>query len=300
LRGAPSEIGAAFCGTVEGLAWIGQRKGGKASVWARPWVDPDAREILTLPADRDPSLVCGDHEVIVLGDGDDDLTAARFVPGGGPVRERSTVVARSADFADEEREHEAFAVGDELGLVRVGASGSVSERTIPPRGEPGPWRTLHHALSDDDELVAVDGDEAATLIVTTREGRNSCAGIGSTAESVRVIRFDRRSGEESALDLAPADCNRARGPFWVAAAPGGQVVAWVDRQTTVPPKAAAIAGLSFRVVRGDGLRPGQIDQPADGLVDGGCDRGGCLAAALVRRPGSDGMRPAAIHALAYP
>jgi hypothetical protein len=298
-RGAPTEVGAMCCVTADGLAWIGPHASGPTRVRARRWSEPDARDVVVLPPNRDPSLVCGDHVVVVLGDGDDDLTASTLVPGdavaGPPI-----VVLRDTDFGDEEREHQAYSIGDDLGLVRVGASGALAMREVPRGGAPGPWHRLKHGLSDDDDMVTLDGDAAASLLVVTHDADNHCAGVGSTSESVRAIRVDRKTGEESLFDLAPADCDRSRGPFWIATAPDGPVVAWVERRTALPPKAPPIAGMAFRVLGADGVRRGLLEQPADALVEGGCDERGCSAVALVREPGSDGMQPAPIRVFGYP
>jgi hypothetical protein len=298
-QGEPVEIGATFCGTLDGVAWIGQRSSSAAHVRSRRWSVPEVRDVVTLPRDRDPALVCGDHDIIVLGDGDDDLTMSTFAPGDDAGRP-SIVVLRDSDFGDDEREHDAYSVGDDLGLVRVGASGAVALREVPHGGVPGPWRRLKHVLSTDDDVVAVDGDAAATLIVVTRGTDNGCAVNGPASESVRAIRVDRRTGDESLVDLAPSDCDHSIGPFWIAAAPGSSVVAWVERRTALPSKVASIAGVAFRVVRGDGVRGGLIEQLADAFVDGGCDERGCSLAALVREPDSDGMRPAPIRVFGYP
>jgi hypothetical protein len=298
-RGDPAEIGGTFCGTADGIAWIGSHAAGPTRVRARRWAEPEARDVVTLPPGRDPTLVCGDHDVIVLGDGDDDLTASTFTPGDATVRS-SVVAMRDADFADEEREHDAYSNGDDLGLVRVGSSGVVALREMPHGGVPGSWRKLKHALSTDDDVVTVDGNATATLIVVTHEVEDACAEGGVAAESVRAIRVDRKTGEESIVQLAPADCDRSRGPFWIAAAPSNPVVAWVERRTAQPLKAAPVAGVAFRVLRADGVGAGRIEQPADALVDSGCDEAGCSVAALVREPGSDGMRPAPIRVFGYP
>jgi hypothetical protein len=298
-RGEPIEIGATFCTTAGGLAWIGPHTSGPSRVRARRWSEPAALDVVAVSADRDPSLVCGERDVIVLGDGDDDLIAARFEPGDTAARPPK-VALRDADFADEQREHDAYSIGDDLGLVRVGASGAVALREVPRDAEPGPWRKLKHAVSADDDIVTVDGDAAATLIVVTHDTENGCPGTVSTSESVRAIRVDRATREESILELASPDCDHSRGPFWVADSPSGPVVGWVERRTALPPKTAPIAGMSFRVLAPGGVRAGHIEQPADALVDAGCDERACSVAALVRPLGGDGMQPAPIRVFGYP
>ncbi len=300
LRGDPTDVGAAFCATADGLAWIDPRTSGPTHVVARRLGDPASREVLSVPPDRDPALVCGDHAVVVLGDGDDDLTATAFVPGASP---RPRVVAiRDADFGDDdEREHDAYTLGDDLGLVRVGASGAIALREVPRDGAPTPWRRLKQAISPDDDVVAVDGDAEATLIVFTHDADDACPGIGSTAESVSVLRVDRKTGAESLLALAPADCDRSPGPFWIAAtAPGGSTVAWVERATKQAAKAAPIAGVALRTITGGAAKARRIELVADAVVDAGCDDRTCSVAALIRPAGGDGMQPEAISVLPYP
>jgi hypothetical protein len=297
-HGAPAEIGAAFCGTVEGAVWFAPHAGGVTRVRARLWAETDARDVMTVPKDRDASLVCGDHAVIVLADGGEDVTACSFAPGDA-IAPRARVVSHDADFADEEREHEAYSLGDDLGLLRVGASGAIALRVITAAGAAGPWSRTKATLPEDDDVVAVDGDARAVFVVATHPGDAECPGAGSMAQAVRGIRFDRTTGEDSLLDLAPIDCDVSLGPFWIGQAPAGTVVAWVERQSRSLGKSAPIRGVAYRVVSGNRVRTGRIGQPADAIVDAGCDRTGCSVAALVREPGTDGMQPERIRVFGY-
>lgn len=295
----PTEVGAASCATADGVAWLDPRATGAVRVVARRWSEPTAREMLTIAADRDPALACGDHAVVVLGDGDDDLTAASFVPGtsaNAPV-----VVLRDADFGDDdEREHDAYTIGDDLGLVRVANSGAVAMRELPRSGPPTPWRRLKHPIAPDDDVVAVDGDADTTLVVFTHDTDESCPGIGSTAESVRALRVDRKTGAASLLDLAPAACDRTPGPFWIAAAPSGLTIAWVERGTKLPSQAPPIVGVSVRTLTAEGTASRRIDLQADAVKDAGCDGRTCALAALLRPTDNDGTQPGAIRVLSYP
>jgi hypothetical protein len=298
-RSVPIEIGAAFCSTAEGLAWIDPRPTGAARVLARRWSEPAPREAVAVSADRDPALVCGSHAVYVLGDGDDDLTATSFVPGGAV--DAPQVISRDADFGDdEEREHDTYAVGDDLVLVRMGASGAVALREIPRGQRAGPWRKLKQTISPDDDVVAVGGDADTALIVFTQDSDEACAGIGSTAEGVRLLRLARKTAAESIVDLAPPDCAHSLGPFWIGPSPSGSTVAWVERATALAPKAAAIVGAAIRTLAPSGIVTRHIDASADALSDSGCDDLGCSLAALIRPPGGDGMQPEAIAVFSYP
>lgn len=299
-RGEPFSIGTAWCATSGAIAWVDPRRAAPARVLARRWADAQASPVATVPPDRDPGLVCGDRVLTVLGDGDDDLTATRLTPGeaGKPSE---AVILRQADFGgDEEREHHVYSVGDDLDLVRVGASGSVACREVRSAGTPAPWRRLEHAIAADDDVVAVDGDATETLIVTTHGTDQDCPDVSATATSVHALRIDRSTGAESVLELAPADCDRSPGPFWIAAAPGAAVAtAWVERRAKLPPRAAPIDAVVFRVLRPDGVRAGRVDVVADAVADAGCDERGCMLAALVRPPGGDGMQPGPIRVLGY-
>jgi hypothetical protein len=299
-RGEPFAVGAAFCATDDGASWVVERPDGSSRVASRRWTEAAAHDVLVVSSEHDPpSLVCADHTVIVLGDSDDDLTAASFGPGDAATQS-SVVVLRDADFGDdEEREHDAYSIGDDLGLVRIGASGSVALRERPRAAAPTPWRRVKRRIPADDDVVAVDGNAAATLIVTTHDAEAACPGVGSTAAGVRAIRVDRKTGDDSLLELAPADCAVTPGPFWIADSPQGQVVSWVERRARASADAPPISSLAYRVIRSDGVRSDKIEQPSDALVDGGCDSAGCSVAALVRSPGADAMQPSAIRVFHY-
>jgi hypothetical protein len=303
IRGEPTEIGAAFCATGDGLAWVDPRTRGPTRVLARGWNEAAGRNAVSVASDRDATLVCGDHAVFVLGDGDGDLTATVFLPGDGPPKPPA-VALRDADFGDDdEREHDAYTVGDDLGLVRVGSSGAVALREIPRDGGPDPWRRLKQTLPPDDDVVAVDGNADATFVVFTHDADAACPGIGSTAEGVRALRIDRKTGAESLLDLAAADCDRAPGPFWIAAgAPGGLTVGWVERATRLAARAPPITGVALRTIAADGgaMKARRIELQADAVVDAGCDDRGCSLAALLRPAGADGMQPEPIAVVDYP
>jgi hypothetical protein len=313
-RGAPVAVGAGSCTTAEGVAWLDARGSGPVHVRARRWDEDPPRDVATLAHDRAPTLLCGDHDAFVLGEGDDDLTDTAFSPAEGGARP-SLVAIRDRDFGDDdEREHEAFTVGDALDVVRVGGGGTLWQREI-AQAQASSWHRLKHALSEDDDIVAVDGDAASTLVVFTREAADACAGGESGAVTVRALRVDRKTGEESPATLAPAECDGNPGAFWIGAAPGGPVVAWNRRRAHPPANVAPIDSLVYRVLGPEQpstfesarsprssvrTREGRLEVDADALVDAGCDEMGCFAAALARGPDNDGGRPESIVALVYP
>jgi hypothetical protein len=300
-RGDPVEIGAAYCTTARGITWIEPHAGGAAQVRARTWADPTVVDVTTVAAERVPGLVCGDRAAYVLGDGDDDLTATAFVPGEGAPLPR-VVALRDADFGDdEESEHRLYSMGDDLALVRVGGSGAVALREVPLGGAAAPWRRIRHALREADDVVAVDADPDATFLMYTHEAEDACPDLASGAASVRALRVERRSGAEARLDLAAPSCDVAMGPFWLAAAPGAPVVAWVERSTKTPARQPPITGVAMRSITGGEAHPSRIDLAADAVADAGCDDRGCALAALVRQEGDpEGRRPGPIRVISYP
>ena len=215
----PIEVGAAFCATADGLAWID-------AAYQRP----RARHRAPLgraprAARRSPSRATAiPRWCAAITPSSSSATAtttsrlARFVPGSAP--KPAVVAIRDNDFGDDdEREHDAT-------RSATTSVSSASPRPAPSRcarsprtGAPTPWRRLKQTVPPDDDIVAVDGDAEPTLIVFTHDADDACPGIGSTAEAVRALRVDRKTGAETVLDLAPADCNQAPGPFWIAWAP---------------------------------------------------------------------------------
>jgi hypothetical protein len=303
-RGAPFPVGAGWCVTDEGVAWLDPHGPHPVHARARRWSEPAERDVLEVSPERAPTLLCGRRDAFLLGDGDDDLTSRAFSlgqPATPPPPAGAAVVAiRDQDFGeDDEREHEAFTMVDDVGLIRVGESGTVAVREI-GQGHSVPWHRLKHALAQDDDLVAVDGDATGTVIVSTREGGDPCTGSEGAAQSVRALHVDRATGDESLLILAPASCESVPGPFWIGSSPGGPVVAWGDRRAQPGPGEVSIEHLSYRVLSGARPTEGRLDLQADALVDAGCDETGCFAAALLRAKDGDAMQPGPIVGLRYP
>jgi hypothetical protein len=302
-RAPVAEIGATPCSTLEGLAWIEHTGDEPFVVRARGWSSAAPVDLGHVPAERDPTLVCGDHDVFILADGEDDLTVAAatgvWAAAGSP-----TVAILDGDFGeDKERQHEAYSVGEDLGIVRVGDSGVMSWREM-HGGVLSPWRKLEHKLGDDDEIIALDADTGSLVIVTSQDESDACK-EGATAESVRAIAVDRASGAETRTLLAAADCGREIGNAWVALSPAGPTVAWAERGRRTASKSAPIRALFAAKVGVDASAPRRFEQLADGMVEAGCDPAGgasppsCYEVALVRDPASDGMGPEALRLLPF-
>lgn len=300
VRGEQPNVGAATCATADAVAWL-DWPGKEGRLLTRAWAEPSPVQATALTVDHTYTLVCGDRSLFVIDDGDDDVTVSTVDAtrhGAG----KATTLLRSADFSDEEREHDAFTVGDDLFLARIGDNGTVALRSVGSGGPPRPWRKLSHALGEDDDVVAVDGQGAHALVVFTRDSEKPCAEGESAGQQVRAFDVDLAAGHDVALDLAAADCKGQRGPFWIASAPAGDglLLSWVERAGKLAGGAAPVVSLAYRVVRGGGVQSGQRGVAADAVVDAGCDKGGCYAAALVRPPGGDGMQPESVVVFQYP
>jgi hypothetical protein len=298
-KGEPLDVGASGCATEDGMAWSEPGSGGRTRVVQRAWAAKASRDVAALGRDREPVLVCGAHRVFVLGQGDDDVDLAMSGDAG-----KARALVNGEDFgADEEREHDEFTVGDDLGIVRIGQSGAVALRET--KGDAlGAWHRLRHVIPADDDVVAVDGDERSVVVVTTRDAPPAVCGADGSNEagtSVHALRIDRSTFDETLVDLAPAECGREVGPFWTGSVGPRLVVAWADRVTSREPTSAPIAGLSYRVLEGQVLGPiAHITRRADALVDAGCDRERCYAVALARAPGTTVMVPEVAQVITYP
>lgn len=299
LRGDSQEVGPAFCTTSAGLAWTVPEAHGPVHVHARAWSEPRARDMLAVPPGRAPALVCGERLVFVLGDGDDDLTEASFAPGDVSATPPMAVI-RDADFSEDELEHEAYAVHDDLEILRVASSGTLASRRVPASGPVAPWHNLRRRLLPDDDVVSIDGDEAGTLIVLTREAAAPCPGTEAPPDRVLALRVERKANVEEVVDLVAADCEHAPAPIWIARSrEDSRVVGWAVRRARPRPHVAPIAGLAYRAFVGGAVRFGKVDIDADAIVDAGCDDNACYAAALERGADSDGAQAMSIAVLKY-
>jgi hypothetical protein len=292
IAGPEFTVGGAACATDTALAWIDGSKSGGARVNIALRGQEKPEPLLIVPSEREPTLVCGSRRLFVLGEGEQDLTVAV----GGAAQAR--VVLRDRDFADEEREHDTFSLDDTLGIVRVGKSGAIAIREISAQGI-GSWRRLTTRLAEADDVVAVDADADASTVIFTRDDSGSCD--GPSASTVRALRVPRDGTEEQTVDLSTVECGKDVGPFWTGAPAASFVVAWVERNSVRDPKAPPVVGIAYRLFTRSGL--GELKQVtllSDEIVDAGCDRDRCYAAALVRSPGTDDMQPEIVQAIAYP
>jgi hypothetical protein len=305
LQGAPFDIGTAMpCATTDALVWS-ERKGGKTShaVRARSLAAAAPRELAAFESDGSVELACGDHIVYAVVEGDEDGRVVRLVDpaasgNDGGVSKKLSVLD-PAD--DDEVDFEEYTVGDDLGLVRVGKSGSVHVREL-ASGKLGAWRRLGHDLGPDDDVAVVDGDATTTYLVYTSDESDSC-GKGAdekTAKSVWLLRFDRKSGKvDDPVKLADPECGTEIGPFWMGRVAQGMVAGWGQGGGD---SGAPLRGFVFHSLApaADGSPVGRADRPADALADAGCHGDACIVVALAREAESDGMAPEPLKLLRYP
>jgi hypothetical protein len=293
-KGAPIETPAASCAVGEGL-W--SSNGSEATL--RRWPGAGGPTKQKLPADKDTSLLCGPHRAYAVID-EEDRTA--FLPLGAEAGAPVTLL-REHDFGDDEqRELAEFAVGSDVGVVRLGGSGSLALREL-RSGSPSGLHKLKTAIGRDDDVVAVDASPRMVLIVYTVDdaGEPDSADSGAAAVSsctkVGAIRVDRTTFEESSIELAPARCGFELGPYFTNALGDGVAVAWPERSGGAGRPRAPIVGMVHTVVASAGTPAiERMPQSADAIVDAGCDDQTCFAAALVRREPSE---PAEVKILRY-
>jgi hypothetical protein len=291
-KGEPVDVKAAACATQDAV-WSTDGKHMDGRTWA------GASSRADLPKDKDASLVCAAHVAYAMLDDDDGTSVTSF---GGHADAGAKTVSLLADSAfgdDQPRESAPYTVGDDLGVVRLGESGALALREI-ASGTPGPLRKLTTKLSRDADVVAVDASPKVVVVVYTEDAGSACdGGLGTR---VLALRIDRASFEESTHELAPPACGREVGPFFTGMQADAVAVSWVERVPVRGQAHAPIEGLAYRVVPAAGPPPalGRVEQPADALVDAGCDASRCYAVALARKPGMDAMVPGVAKVLRYP
>jgi hypothetical protein len=299
--GDATDVAPASCATRDALWYTDGRR-----IHSRPWKASPTRT--SLPADKEGAvLVCGAHRAFGLFDDDDGTSLMTWggVDGGAAAGVSLTSLLKESDFGeDEQRERSEYTVGDDIGVVRLSVAGAVSMREV-RGGVPGPLRKLKTTIPRDDDVVAVDASPRAVVIVFTEDVGEACPkgdSAGANASTrVKALRVERATLEESVVELSPGMCGREVGPFFTGAIGDTVSVAWVERVPVAGMSRAPIAGLAHRAVpaAGPAGELARIDQPADALVDAGCDGARCYAVALARHAGMDAMVPGLARVLRY-
>jgi hypothetical protein len=284
LKGEPTEVAAASCATREAV-WFSDGTRAVARAFR------GAASTVELPQDKDVSLLCGASHAFAVLDDDDRTSLLPLVANAG----RALTIVRESDFGDDEqRELAEYTVGDDIGFVRLGGSGAVAIREV-EGGTVSPLRKLKTAIPKDDDVVAVDASSRVLAIVYTQDTSSACppgqAGETTVATKVSVLRVDRRTFEESTVDLAPGRCGHEVGPFFTGVLGDRVAVAWTERAGGAGQARSPIVGLAHALVGVEGAPVfGRIEQPAEALVDAGCDASSCQAVALTRNAGASTLK----------
>lgn len=292
-KGPPVEVGGPSCATRDAL-WFTDGRRAHARAWAGGAVDVD------LPKDKEASLLCGLTRAWAFLDEDEGTSFLALGATDGGARPSAVALLRESEFGDDEqRERSEYTVGDDLGIVRLGASGSLAFREVKD-GAVGALRKLRTKIPHDDDVVAVDASPKALVIVFTQDASSTCPD-GQASTKVSAVRIDRASTEESSLELSSGTCSHEVGPFFTGAVGDGVSIAWVERVPTAGKAKAPIVALAHAFVPANGAAQTvkRIEVAADAIVDAGCDADRCYAAVLERKAGTDGMVPGPIRVLRY-
>jgi hypothetical protein len=259
-RGEPRAAFAASCATRDAF-WTSD--GAKATSYA--W--PGSSTSHALPKERDASLLCGTHRAFAVLESEDQ-TDLLPLPGSASV-----TLVRDADFGDDEqREVSEYTVGDDVGVVRVGASGAIALREW-RQGGGGPLHKLKMRIGREDDVVAIDASPRFVAIIYTED---------SDGTKVRALRFDRTTFAESVVMLSEGRAGHEVGPFFTSARGDDVAIAWPERAGGEGKARAPVVALAHVRLSLDG-KPAlaRIEKSATTIVDAGCTASRCFAVALV-------------------
>ena len=190
---------------------------------------------------------------------------------------------------DEQRELAEYTVGDDVGFVRLAVSGALAVRELGAAGA-GPLHRLRTTIRRDDDVVAVDASPRTVVIVYTEEVEPGEAGAGTdpaepvaACTRVAAVRVDRKTFDESVVELSRPRCGHELGPFFTSAVGDAVSVAWPERTGGAGEARAPIVGLAhLRVMPTGTPELGRVAHAAESIVDAGCGEEQCWAVALGR------------------
>jgi hypothetical protein len=268
-KGDAVEVNAASCATRDAV-WSSDGSRATARAWG------GAVTKIDLPKDKDVSLLCGTHRAYAILDDDERTSILPLASDKMPI-----AVLREKDFGeDEQRELAEYTIGEDVGVVRLAASGTVSFREI-AGGALGPLHTLKTQIPKDDDLVAVDASPRTLAIVYTQDASASCSGDNPVSTKVTVLRVDRQSLDESIVELSPGKCGHEVGPFFTGTLGDGVSLAWAERAGGAGRARAPVVGLAHATLPPTDKPPVEsIAVPSQSLVDAMCDSTTCYAAAV--------------------
>ena len=232
-----------------------------------------------------------------------DLVVAPHGDAGG-----ATTLIGEKDFGgEEESEHDEYTFADDLGVLRVGKSGTLAVREL-SGAKLGPWKKLKTHVEHEDDVVAVDADAHTTVIVFTREALPACPD-GAARTAVHVVRLDRATlGRTGRARSRPARAAASPGrsspaPSRAASPSRGPSAARSTARGPLPVDALAYVVFSAPVRAAAPqvtVTLTRLPVHADLLVDASCDGQKCYAVAISRVAGSEEIAPDQARVLSYP
>ena len=147
---------------------------------------------------------------------------------------------------------------------------------------------------------------APSSIVFTEDVGEACPkgdGAATTASTrVKALRVDRATFEESTVELSTGHV-RSRGRSVLhrarSATPSRSHGSSASRSPACRERRSPASRTAAFLRPGPAGELARIEQPADALVDAGCDGARCYAVALARRAGMDAMVPGLARVLRY-
>ena len=278
-RGAPVDVAAASCATRAGL-WFADNSMATTLRWNGD------RAMFPLPKDKEASLLCSQTRAFAVLEEEERSSILPLQADAGAA---ITMLKENEFGDDDQRELSEYTVGEEVGVVRLALSGAVALRET-KQGVPDLLHKLKTSIGRDDDVVAVDASPRMVVVVYTVDGGAGCP--DDSGSKILALRIDRRSFEESVIELAPARCGGENGPFFTGVLGDDVSVAWVERTAGIGNARAPIVALTHATVDIGGKPAAvRIEQPADAIVDAGCDGTNCFAVALARGDDNDVMKP---------
>jgi len=264
-RGEPTVAPAASCATREAF-WGSDGAVATAYAWNGPTTT------FPLPKDRDASLLCAAHHAYAMLEAEDRTEILPLEKDATP-----TALVRESELGDDEqRELSEYTVGDDVGIVRLGASGAITMREWSKRTA-GPLRKLRTAVGHDDDIVAVEASPRFVAIVYTEDD-----GRDAHCPKVLALRIDRTTLAESVVVLSEGRCGHEVGPFFTSARGDDVAIAWPERSGGEGKARAPVVALAHvRLTPEAKPALGRIERRAETVVDAGCTARGCAAVALV-------------------
>lgn len=289
-KGEPASVPGASCATRE-AAWFTDGVRATSKGWA------NTASTIQLPKDADASLLCGASRAFAVLEHDDNTSVLALADGAKPIE-----VLREKDFGDDEaRDTSEYTVGDDVGFVRVGDSGSVAFREVHDNAVQ-PLHKLKTSIPKDDEPETVDASSDMLVVIHTRDDSASCSSgdRNDAATKVLALRVRRDTLEESNVEIATGKCGTEIGPFFTGALGKSIAIAWPERARGAGKARAPIVALSHATLSATGTpKVERIEQAADVLVDAGCDGTHCYAVALTRPEGAEPTAPGTLKVLRY-